>query len=545
MAAQLSQTQHERVSLIWYRVLQREGGHLVQVRHPAFCSASFYVLADGIVIMHNVEQALPNNLQSGTTASSSSSSTSSITRRNLNCQGQGGGPMYCVDIADSWLASGGESSTIRLWDFTKAAEAAARAAAGRAARNSTKRAKQRRAAAAAAGETGTVGRRGGAGSSTDGCKASSSGLIGAAAANNAGCTGGAGTSRAAAAGPAAAADNSTSSGSSSMTGSSDTGRLKKPKGMLAVAAAAAKMSTLSDGHRSHEHVAQQDRYHRMQHAHVTRQHQQQNTAAADRLAQPELESANARSSNSQPRICYSHGYQSQAQGYRGHCPRGYHGGYIPHVAGACGSSPHQHFGHWANGPHGGSPQQHSYGVSPPCAWQQFGGRPNRYPSSARQQHRATSSQATKHNHRTAQRPASRQISISGEEEAGVPIRSSITSRSSQRVPAAGSSSAVGVPAVESGDSSGGEGALRSATSPCIGTAGCSYTIPFSSSYPSAMQTGPWLVMGSSPRQDTVVDGGVYPDGGAASKSRSRLSGSGVSAQTGLPADLAVPGSLSS
>lgn len=47
-------------------------------------------------------------------------------------------PAYCVDLADQWLAAGSESNDVRVWDFTKAAEAAERAAAARAARYAAK-----------------------------------------------------------------------------------------------------------------------------------------------------------------------------------------------------------------------------------------------------------------------------------------------------------------------------------------------------------------------------------------------------------------------
>eukprot|EP00878_Enallax_costatus_P004696 GHUV01004944.1.p1 GENE.GHUV01004944.1~~GHUV01004944.1.p1 ORF type:complete len:937 (+),score=344.31 GHUV01004944.1:194-3004(+) len=539
--------------VLWHH---NAGVHGLALEDPWLVSAA----SDGTVVMHNLEQALPNNLQTGSAAGSSFSGTnSSMARRNLNCQGHGGGPMYCVDIADSWLASGGESPTIRLWDFTKAAEAAARATAARAARNSSKRAMQRKAAEAAAGEGGKAGRRGGDSSSAAGGRAGSSktGCTAAAAGGGGGGNGGsgAGSSRAAAAGSAAAVDYSSSNSSMAAGGasSSDSSQVKKPKGMLAVAAAAAKTAASSNRQQNDEQaVAPADRYHRMQHAHVARQQQQQ-VAVADAADQPEQPSATARgkvshgkSRTSKQRGHHSNGYHGHVQGYsHGQTPGGYHDGYSgsPQFMGGYGSSPHQQYYNWSSRPHGGSPQQHWYGASPPLAWQHPSGRPGGYPASGQQQHRSASSRGTNTCSTSQPQASSRQTSTSSGEMVGVPIPKN-TPGSSHRNPAAGPRSAVSGAAAEGGDSSGGDGTLGLSASPCAATAGCSYRVPFSSSYPSATQTGPWLVTGSSPRYDIVVG----PAGIAASSGGSGPRGPGVSAlerQTGLPADLTVPGSLSS
>lgn len=47
-----------------------------------------------------------------------------------------GGPATCIDMKDQWLACGARSATVRVWDFTKAADALERAATARSSRNS-------------------------------------------------------------------------------------------------------------------------------------------------------------------------------------------------------------------------------------------------------------------------------------------------------------------------------------------------------------------------------------------------------------------------
>lgn len=76
------------------------------------------------------------NTESGATQQAFTPSS----RRNFSMLG---GPAYCVDLADQWLAAGGQGDVIKTWDFTGALEAEARATAAKAARNSRRKMKKR------------------------------------------------------------------------------------------------------------------------------------------------------------------------------------------------------------------------------------------------------------------------------------------------------------------------------------------------------------------------------------------------------------------
>lgn len=518
--------------------------------------------------MHNVEQSLPNNLHQGTTAAPSANSN--MTRRNLNCPGQGGGPMHCVDIAESWLAAGGESPTIRIWDFTKAAEAAAKAAAARAARNSAKRVKQRK-AAAAAGEGSKASKRGGRISSSTGRKGGEI-VVGveSTAAD-------AGSSRTAAAGTAAAVGPSSSAAAASgLDAAGCSSSSKKPKGLLAAAAAAAKAANSTEGLSSGSHTGSQaaHRYHRMQHAHVARQQQQQRQQACvgDGSTQqwPEPSGAKGKHVLHHHKQGYQHsnGYHQSSQGSYGHSPRAVYGPYgtspqcagsygsSPQYAGSYGSSPQQYHHQWPAGAYGSSPQQQWYGASPPYGWHNCAGSTGRgYASPWQSQRKA--GKGSRHygdagQHQAATPDSTRRSTDEG--VAGVPIPSCSSRHQSRQAAGdcsvcdgASSSPFKGPAATAVVESSCSEGGCQMSASPSTATAGCSYRVPFSSSYPSASQTGPWLVTGMSPRYDAVVAREVCSSCSTAGASKSRLSGGAAAVhgtQRQVHEELATPGSLS-
>lgn len=461
---------------------------------------------DGTVVMHNLEAAVPNNIS---TCGVANGHSSSMARRSLSCPGHGGGPMYCVDIAESWLAAGGESPTIRMWDFTKGAEAAARAAAARAARNNAKRAKQRKAADAA-----KASKRGGshAGSS------SSRGHVGGAA----NCSEAAQTAV-----PAPVLTECTSRTSGAAAGSgvdrgtcinSSSGRDKKTHGLLSAAAAAAKSAGSASCSGTAQAIASggSSRYYRMQ---LNTRQQQAASSPSSSAAMHDRSQSSRASQQTHCRKGYN-GYSQSAYMHFAACSS-------PSDTGSYSSSPQfRHQQWWAPG---SSPQQQwqAYGVSPPGRWQPHSSKPKWHPANGVQQQQRGNGNG--HTSAQSQQGSRAAASTTGDDAVrGIPVPKHRYpgSRVNRQLP-----SVAGHPGASPDTSA----------SPNAAVGDISYRVPYSSSYPSATRTGPWLVTGSSPRYDATVGRSVCTGSQGAGPSRSRLSCSVVDHQVDTDGESAPPG----
>ncbi|KAL6753091.1 WD40-repeat-containing domain protein [Haematococcus lacustris] len=142
-------------SVLWHF---NAGVHSLALEDPWLaCSA-----ADGGVVLLNTEAALgrmPGGSQYRAGCRSSSRGPAAAWTPGSGAGGRGaggrhslgancrqlaaaGGPAYSVDLVEQWLAAGSECTTVRVWDFTGAAEAAERAAIARAMRHSSKARRQ-------------------------------------------------------------------------------------------------------------------------------------------------------------------------------------------------------------------------------------------------------------------------------------------------------------------------------------------------------------------------------------------------------------------
>uniref|UniRef100_A0A383VA13 Uncharacterized protein n=1 Tax=Tetradesmus obliquus TaxID=3088 RepID=A0A383VA13_TETOB len=527
MAHDLRMKESSRV--LWHH---NAGVHGLALEDPWLASCA----SDGTVLMHNYEAAAPTN--PGSSSSSSSSSGALLSRRSLSCPGHTG-PLYCVDIADAWLAAGGESPAVRTWDFSKAAEAAARAAAAKAVRNSAKQAaKQRRAAkasgndAAAGGGRGTNNSRSGGRSSSKKGHAAGSSQQAAAAAAAAG---------AAAAGTAGTAGNSSSS--------------SRPRGLLAAAAAAAKASEAVSLPAAAAGTA--DRYHRMQHSRGQQRQQHSgigssNGGGSGSAGHAPIPTGHYQHHSSQHHHRGSSGstnsygsspqQQQQQQQQQQHYAQGNRSSSSPQQYGSSpqqqqqqqhwygryssspqhyGSSPQQQHGH---GRYSSSPQQqqHWTGSSPPSS-------SNRWQHANNYRGQSTAGHQQQHKGAAGSRNSFRATSSGG--QTGIPIPAAGSARGSSglsRLAAAGSSSSraaaghlpnalKGSIANPASDSNGGcsDGGCGSPASAAVAAAALCYRCEFSSSFPAATQPSPWLAAGSSPRFEVDLNRPAGTSAGAA------------------------------
>lgn len=504
--------------------------------------------------MHNLEAALPNNFSGcigpGSGSSTAGASSSTTSKRTLGCPGQSG-PMYCVDIAESWLAAGGESPSVRTWDFTRAAEAAARAAAARASRGSSKRAAKVRKAAA----SGAAGAGSSSGTSGAAAAAGSKGQSGKKANRSDKAAGGisnAVASTSAAVGVAGSSAHGASAACADGSGSSS----RLPRGLLAAAAAAASnaantlSNTLPDTGAAGS-SSKADRFHKLQSRRSSSKQLlqqdcagssavaagQQPGASASAPAEPagSLGEAGAAASSSvaasstsghharrssKQRANSSSGGSSSNKGTNGgssygsspssrwqqhnagsSCSGGgsYHGG--------CGTSPVQH-GVWCGGtspPVGSSRLHHTSsgrrgsnsGQGP---LQQAGGRSGIPIPAARQsqpQHRLSGvhAETTAGSYEQGWHPHA--ASPTGVEAGTSPCYTAAAAQHARGPRADAHAGFAGdrCSAYQVGLCTDADGSL-------VGPSAARYHVPFSSSYPSAAQgPGPWLVPGSSPRYE--------------------------------------------